>query len=459
MALINLAEQVLSTSFINGWAATAAQLYHQAENLLNSYISGPQSLKLISVGLMILSLILFLFIIIVLYIKSIATLIRSGDTSDKTAAADRVDPEDVMDELTTEARLERELEILLEKELEQAQSEKAALQKSQQQFQQNLEERNREEEDRKAVLEKKKKDKENLVDLDWKKGKEPKTAGQQASQALSYQKEAHSLNELAGLIMDMISRGVDDAKIAQTINFRNQGLAAEEDILQTVNAVKSFIALCFAGKFKNLQSDKKLPDIDEALFHLAKGDPSLALALIEARMDNDIEKSMIVTSEDIRDQIFAEVSQYAIIFGTLAELTNVNLAMSSYELAIELVPQNLTAWSRIGDIYHKTGSIQNAIDAYRKVLSNASPEFESEILANAKQKISAFLAEQGKQLEATRLYNESQQYYNSLGINARLDKQELEIVELIESRKNNDIESMIGQITALHQKEQNMLER
>ena len=48
----------------------------------------------------------------------------------------------------------------------------------------------------------------------------------------------------------MIGRGVDELKIAQTIMFRNQGENSEEDIIQTVEAIKEFVALCVSGKFK-----------------------------------------------------------------------------------------------------------------------------------------------------------------------------------------------------------------
>lgn len=54
----------------------------------------------------------------------------------------------------------------------------------------------------------------------------------------------------------MIGRGVDELKIAQTIMFRNQGENSEEDIIQTVEAIKEFVALCVSGKFKGLSAEK-----------------------------------------------------------------------------------------------------------------------------------------------------------------------------------------------------------
>lgn len=48
---------------------------------------------------------------------------------------------------------------------------------------------------------------------------------------------------------------------------------------------------------------KNLPAEDEALFHLAKGDASLALALLEALMDKNIEYSAALPVGDKRDAL------------------------------------------------------------------------------------------------------------------------------------------------------------
>ena len=60
-------------------------------------------------------------------------------------------------------------------------------------------------------------------------------------------------------------------------------------------------------------------------------------------------------------------------------------------------------------------------------------------IANAQNFLSQHLYDQGNSLQAAKLYNESKQFYDSLGINRRLDKQEIEIVSIIESHQNDDI--------------------
>lgn len=43
--------------------------------------------------------------------------------------------------------------------------------------------------------------------------------------------------------MDMLERSVDEPKIAQTIMYKNQHLNSEDDIIQTITAIKfSFIS-------------------------------------------------------------------------------------------------------------------------------------------------------------------------------------------------------------------------
>ena len=166
----------------------------------------------------------------------------------------------------------------------------------------------------------------------------------------------------------MIGRGVDELKIAQTIMYRNQGKKSEEEIIQTITAIKDFIALCVSGRFKDIKAGKQLPAEDEALYHLAMGDTSLALALIEALMDKNIEYSSALPAGNKRDQIFRQTSDYAATFGTLAALADPHLATGSFELAVELSPQNVNAWSRLADMYHLLELRQKAAWAYQQVM-------------------------------------------------------------------------------------------
>lgn len=76
----------------------------------------------------------------------------------------------------------------------------------------------------------------------------------------------------------------------------------------------------------------------------------------------------------------------------------------------------------------------------------ADEEIYPRQVANAGKMLSQYYYAQGNSLQAAKLYNSSKQYYDSIGINRRLDKKEVEIIEIIESRQNEDLESTIAKI-------------
>lgn len=431
-------------------------------SVFNQYLSGANNLRIASIILMLLALILFLFLIIILYVKSIVSFLKSDNKSANKSESffNQLDDDKENDELVKELELEKELEKELERELEQARVEKINKEKEENKSLLSQQEENRRNQDNiRADEVKKEREEEGIkkasaerasgIDLDWRKGKiqdfENASVGI-APEIMQYKQSKKTLPELLGLIVDMIGRGVDDLKIAQTLSYRNQGGNSEDEILQTIDAVKDFIALCINGKFEQVKANKQLPEESAALYHLAKEDPSLSLILMEALMDDSIERSAAVASNSKRDEMFLETSNYACTFGSLAALSDVHLATGSFELAIELAPQNVNAWSRIGDMYAKTESNNKAIWAYQNVINMADEEVYARQVANANGMLSKYYYDQGNSLQAAKLYNNSKQYYDSIGINRRLDKKEVEIIEIIEENKGKDIENTITKI-------------
>ena len=288
----------------------------------------------------------------------------------------------------------------------------------------------------------------NILDLDWKKGKlkNMEALPEPPDIPLQYQQNQKQLSELLGLIIDMLGRNVDDLKIAQTIMYRNMYNETEETVLQTIDAVKDFIALCLNGQFAILHKEKSLPKEDKALYNLALGDCSLSLALLEALMDSNISKATSMQAGNKRDKLFALTSNYAQTFGALAAVNDVHLATGAFELAIELYPQNINAWNRIGDMYKLAENNAQAIKAYQNVLTLADEDINTRQSANAEKMLSQFYYAQGDSLQAAKLYNRSKGYYDSIGINRRLDRQEVEIVEIIESHQGEDLNETINKI-------------
>ena len=140
-----------------------------------------------------------------------------------------------------------------------------------------------------------------------------------------------------------------------------------------------------------------------------------------------------------KNAIFSQTSEYACHFGTLAELNDANLAMASFELAVEMSPDNPLAWSRCADIYQKMGLNEKANWAYQNVLRTSKNGNNLPQEANAYKHLSQYLYANGKNDEAADLYIQSKHYYDSIGINRPLAKQELELISLMDNENQDNM--------------------
>ena len=440
-------EQFVSANEIIG---TVSHNIDMIASLIDGYMSGANHLRIASIILIILAFILFLFLIIIIYVKSIISFLRSDgkkEAPDSSAEDDIFNEEDErrLNEIMEEQEREKELEKELQRELDMARAEKEVFEKKKKENQKAKKEQAQKE--KKASADEKEKAKAPLVELDWEKGKLKELENQPAPvepKVLSYRQSLKEMPELLGLIIDMLGRGVDDLKIAQTVMFKNQGLSSEDDILQTIDAVKDFIGLCLNQSFQKIDSPNPLPSEEEALLHLAHGDTTLVLALLENLMDYNIDRSAAAGAQ--KDALYAEISRQACIFGTLSAINDIHLATGAFELSIELTPHNVLAWSRLGDMYWRASSVNKAVWAYQNVLNFADDEINIRQVANAGKRLSEHFYSQGNSLQAAKLYNSSKQYYDSLGINRRLDRQEMEIIRIIEANHQNEIQSTVQKL-------------
>lgn len=459
-------DKLLNTLSSSEFVASLSAQFDVLANLVDSYLAGIDNLRMVSFILMILALLLFLFLIIIIYVKTIMAFWRNGnekkgflnETEDEEENDDDIfDEEDQLrlNQIIDDQEKERELEKELQKELEMARAERDSAETREKKKDadkiRETEVQKKLAEEKELQEQKKFTEKEFSIDLDWKKGKlkELDALAQNVEikpDILSYHQSNRQLNELIGLIIDMLGRGVDDLKIAQTIMFRNQYMSSEEDVLQLIDAIKDFIGLCKNQEFSRLENYSSLPKEEDALYHLAEGDPSLALAMLEALMDFGISRAGSLSADAKKDILYQEISRHASVFGNLAAVNDVMLATGAFELSIELAPNNMSAWSRLADMYSKAQSTSKAIWAYQNVLNSADGELNAREVANASKNMSQHLYAQGNSLQAAKLYNSSKQYYDSLGINRRLDKQEIEIVEIIESHHQDELQSTILRI-------------
>ena len=427
-------------------------------NMLEEYFSGANSLKIVSLVLMLFALILFLSLMIIIHVRNAIYFVR-GNNPKKNLETE--DDEEIKlfneeEQLELEKELQKELDLALaerrasEQKAEEEQREKEKAKKIKEEQKKIKKEQEKKEEKEKTEENKKGKKNKEQIDLDWQKGRTHQEYVSKTQDdypiSLSYKQSKQDLNQLIGLVIDMLGRGVDDLKIAQTLNFKNQGMSDENDILKAIDSIKCFIELCISGRFAKLKEYNNLPKEEQALYHLANGDVSLALALLENLMDTEIDRANASNSEEKGQRLYTEISSYACCFGSLAEMSDVMLATSAYELAIELNSNNVIAWSRLGDVYKTANSTSKAVWAYQNVINFADGEIDATHVANANKHLSEYLYAEGDSIQAAKLYNSSKQYYDSLGINRRLDKQEIEVIEIIDSNSQKSLPEMIQRL-------------
>ncbi len=449
-------EQILSCKFVTkAFAILSAVL-----NYLHINISELNNVKLLALVLIISALIIFVFLILIIILNNILHLFNhnksvSSNTS-STASSDSPFTAEEQEELELELQKELEIALAQRNELEQKQKQKRK--------QQTNDKLSRQAENKTNVIEIDKKENDNNltpalstkhystdIDFDWQKQKNlvEETFPQIDNSLLSYKQQASKLSSLTGLVIDMFGRDIDEQKIAQTLNYKTKGLSSENDILKFINAIKYFIILCQNNKFAQIGNSSDFPDEKQTLYHLANNDNSLALILLEKLIDKTIDKATNA-SESKKKQILSETSDHACCLGTLAEPSDLLLSTSIYEMAVELNPNNATAWSRLGDVYRVSNSESKAIWAYQNAYSFADSEINPAELANASQSISGYLYNQGNTLQAAKMHNIAKQYYDSLAINKSFNNQEIEALKIIE---NNHLQNIPDTINKLLQRE------
>lgn len=451
------------------------------------HFSGTDNLRVVSVILLLLAFVLFLFLIVILYIKSLLSFIKNDVAVDGTSAGGAYAQ-------TTAPMVnnERELERGLNRELEKSEQQRLALQQ-QKRNQDELERRRRENaekelsEQRKFETEKKMQKNAEFAaknygssssfgtkqqssfasqsnsaayagrgnasskEFDWRKGRSGELDEMAAGiKPFKYSPAKKSLADLTGLLINMMGRDIDEGKIAQILKAKCGDLATEEDVIQLVDAVKNFIHLAINGKFDSLPEAAELPAPDEALYALSKGDPSQCLDLMQALMDNTSERCcQFKGNQSKRDLAFLEASNYTCTFGTLASIQDIKLSTGAFELAVELSPKNVNAWGRAADMYVKANSESKAIWAYQQVLNMADEEMYSHQVANANKHLSQFYYDQGDNRKAANLYNSSNDYYAQVGINEDLTSREQDIIDIIEANQEQDMPETINKLLSV----------
>ena len=288
------------------------------------------------------------------------------------------------------------------------------------------------------------------IRLDWDKNVDNIQEELDNTTSLNYQRPQESMKELIGLIINMLSREVTPQKIAQAVYYRNQGEKNTEEILQTISAVRDFVTLCNTGKFNSIPARSELPSNNEALYNWAQGDNSLCLLLLENLIKQQIDTAETKSGLP-QDLIYAQAASYSCLFGTIAMENNLELAQNSFELALELAPQSINAWSRCGDVYWQQKDYKNAVYAYQNVADNGDKILYAPQIANARHKLSEYNIDSGNTDTAAKLEQDSQSYYDEIGITKALSDKEDENLNFIAENQQINLESSIIKLLQVRQ--------
>ena len=288
------------------------------------------------------------------------------------------------------------------------------------------------------------------IRLDWDKNVDNIQEELDNTTSLNYQRPQESMKELIGLIINMLSREVTPQKIAQAVYYRNQGEKNTEEILQTISAVRDFVTLCNTGKFNSIPARSELPSNNEALYNWAQGDNSLCLLLLENLIKQQIDTAETKSGLP-QDLIYAQAASYSCLFGTIAMENNLELAQNSFELALELAPQSINAWSRCGDVYWQQKDYKNAVYAYQNVADNGDKILYAPQIANARHKLAEYNIDSGNTDTAAKLEKDSQGYYDEIGITKALSDKEDENLNFIAENQQINLESSIIKLLQVRQ--------
>lgn len=265
------------------------------------------------------------------------------------------------------------------------------------------------------------------------------------SQVTDVQKE-----NLVGIIINLLGRGVSVPKINQSLYYNYKNIYDMHDIVHTVQSVCNFIGMCNAGKLDYLPQRQLLPENDAAIYAWANGDYSLTLVLLQAFLNQLMEQSQEENGV-IKDLTYALASNCACIMGDITKFNDIDLAHTSFELATELSPKNITAWSRLGDIYMAEGAEEKAMIAYQNVMAVADVYMYAAELAHVKQQLAAYYKKQEIFNKAEIFNKESAAYYNDSGIYQDLTEKEILAYNTIYAESSHNLRKYIYDLLSGYQ--------
>lgn len=252
----------------------------------------------------------------------------------------------------------------------------------------------------------------------------------------------YKLQDMTGLIICLLGRNVSEKKIVQAIYGRVNNDALPDEVIEFVHAIKDFIGYCKTGKFDVLSQDGEYASCAKALYDWAEGNSQECLELLEGLLAKQIAdaQNMAKISKDLA---YSSASDYACTLGEIASFDNYELALNSFELAIDMTPNSVNAWNLCANMYKKDGNHAKAKEAYLKVLELADGVIYPAQKANANLNLAQYYRSQSNVFKADELEKYAQDFYKEYGLNSELSPQETEVFEIIESTLETSLKKYI----------------
>lgn len=159
-----------------------------------------------------------------------------------------------------------------------------------------------------------------------------------------------------------------------------------------------------------LANERDKPDapagIDEALSLLAKGETQAAETVFESIKEHRKAEGVAAHKE---------AAAAARHIGALAYLHDTDKALAVYREAVDLDPDNADAWNQLGRLLYRTGDLDNAEQAYGRVLALGNTLDDKELLAVAFGNLGILYTTRGDLDRAEEMYEKSLEIEESLG--------------------------------------------
>lgn len=246
-------------------------------------------------------------------------------------------------------------------------------------------------------------------------------------------KPKETMSSYVHLILDMLRRKVEIFKIAQTIKQISSNHFSEDEVLQTIKSIKGFIDLCNSSAVDYLEEDENPVSIRQVISELYDGDPSSSLVILDFIINDNIESTVRFEDTDNHDTN-KSISNLAYIYGNLAALVDTNLAKNSFELSIQLNPDNFESWSRLADLMKNLKKQPEAVKMYKMIIKRANEKEYPDAVVNAHKQLFEIYKQNND--EMAEKYQGFEHYYDSIGISSPLSEEELHILDIFQEREN-----------------------